>query len=154
MVTPILLLAILVVPFWIATLIFRDSVKSRFYGVLGLSLLFVVAGTVHFVKTGIMIQLLPPWVPLPFLVIYITGLLEFIVAVGLLNPRTRKAFGWIAIILFILFLPANIYGAYSRVELGGHEWGLKYLVLRIPVQIIFIFWSYWFCLRKKDERRG
>ncbi|MEE9193987.1 MAG: hypothetical protein V3U21_05570 [Thermodesulfobacteriota bacterium] len=151
MVTPILLLAVLVVPFWLATLIFRDAFKSRFYGVLGLSLLFIVAGAAHFVKTGMMTQLLPPWVPLPVFVIYVTGLIEFFVAAGLLNPGTRKDFGWIAIILFILFLPANIYGAYSRVELGGHEWGLNYLALRIPVQIIFIFWAYWFCIRKNKN---
>lgn len=149
MVTPIFLLAILVVPFWLATLIFRDSSKSRFYGVVGLSLLFIVAGAAHFVKTGMMTQLLPPWVPLPVLVIYVTGIVELIVAAGLLNSGTRKDFGWIAIILFVLFLPANIYGAYSRVELGGHEWGLKYLALRIPIQIFFIFWAYWFCVREK-----
>ena len=149
MVTPIFLLAILVVPFWIATLIFRDSLKSRFYGVLGLSLLFMFAGAAHFLKTDLMTQLLPQWVPFPVLVIYVTGIFELIVAIGLLNPGTRKDFGWIAIILFVLFLPANIYGAYSRVELGGHEWGLSYLALRIPLQIIFILWAYWFCIRTK-----
>ena len=151
MVTPIFLLTVLVVPYWLATLIFRDSFKSRFYGVLGLSLLFFVAGAAHFVKTGMLTQLLPPWVPFPVLVIYTTGIIEFIVALGLLNPGTRRDFGLIAIILFILFLPANIYGAYSRVELGGHELGLNYLVLRIPVQIIFIFWAYWFCIRNKKR---
>ncbi len=149
MVTPIILLALLVVPFWIATLIFRDSAKSRFYGVLGLSLMFLFAGVGHFINTQIMTQLLPSWVPMPMLVIYITGIIGFVVAAGLLNSGTRRDFGWIAIILFILFLPADIYGAYSRVELGGHELGLKYLVLRIPLQMIFIFWAYWFCIRKK-----
>ena len=151
MVTPIFLLAILVVPFWLATLIYRDSYKSRFYGVVGLSLLFIFAGAAHFIKTDLMTQLLPPWVPFPLLVIYVTGIFELFVAVGLLNSGTRKDFGWIAIILFILFLPANIYGAYSRVELGGHEWGLTYLALRIPIQIFFIFWAYWFCIRSKKK---
>lgn len=149
MVTPIILLAILVVPFWIATLIFRDSAKSRFYGVLGLSLLFIFAGAGHFIKTQTFTQLLPHWVPLQLLVIYVIGIIEFIVAAGLLNSGTRRDFGWIAIMLFILFLPANIYGAYSRVEFGWHELGIKYLVLRIPLQMIFIFWAYWFCIRYK-----
>ena len=149
MVTPIILLAIMVVPFWIATLIFRDSEKSRFYGVLGLSLLFIFAGAGHFIKTQTITQLLPHWVPLQLLVIYVIGIIEFIVALGLLNSGTRRDFGWIAIILFILFLPANIYGAYSRVEFGGHELGIKYLALRIPLQMIFIFWAYWFCIRYK-----
>ena len=103
MVTRILLLGVFVVPFWLATLIFRDAFKSRFYGVLGLSLLFIVAGAAHFVKTGMMTQLLPAWVPLPVFVIYVTGLIELFVAAGLLNPGTRKDFGWIAIILFLLF---------------------------------------------------
>ncbi|MGI9534459.1 MAG: DoxX family protein [Thermodesulfobacteriota bacterium] len=149
MITPIILLAILVVPFWLATIIFRDSEKSRFYGVLGLSLVFFFAGIGHFIKTHAMAQLLPPWVPLPILIIYVTGIIEFIVATGLLNPKSRKDFGWAAIVLFIVFLPANIYGAYSRVELGGHSWGLSYLLLRVPLQLIFIFWAYWFCVRHK-----
>ena len=149
MATPIILLAILVVPFWLATVIYRDSQKSRFYGVLGLSLLFLFAGVGHFINTRAMAQLLPPWIPLPVLVIFVTGIIEFIVAAGLLNPRSRKEFGWAAIILFVVFLPANIYGSYSRVELGGHEWGLSYLILRVPLQLFFVFWAYWFCIRNK-----
>ena len=147
MITPIILLAILVVPFWLATVVFRDSVKSRFYGVLGLSLLFIFAGFGHFIKTRTMAQLLPPWIPAPTLVIYITGIIEFGAAAGLLNPGSRRDFGWAAVVLFIAFLPANIYGAYSRVELGGHEWGLSYLILRVPLQLFFILWAYWFCIR-------
>ena len=150
MATPIILLAILVVPFWLATIYFRDSVKSRFYGVLGLALLFVFAGAGHFIKTQEMAQLLPPWVPLPKLVIYLTGIIEFILVIGLLNRKSRNIFGWAAIVVFIVFLPANIYGAYSKVELGGHEWGLSYLILRVPLQIFFIFWAYWFCIRNKS----
>lgn len=149
MVTPLILLAILVVPFWLATIVFRDSEKCRFYGVLGLSLLFIFAGFGHFIKTETMARLLPPWAPFPVLIVYVTGIIEFIVAAGLLNPKYRKRFGWVAIVLFIAFLPANIYGAYSRVELGGHEWGLSYLILRVPLQLVFIFWAYWFCIRSK-----
>ena len=151
MVTPIILLAILVVPFWFATVITRDSEKSRVYGVVGLSLMFVFAGFGHFIMADSMSKLLHPGIPFPILIIYFTGLLELAVAAGLLVPKYRSMFGWVAIALFILFLPANIYGAYTKAELGGHSWGLSYLLLRVPLQLVFIFWAYWFCVRKNKK---
>ena len=147
MFTPIILLTILVVPYWFASAFYRDRKKSRFAGVIGLSLVFLVAGFGHFVETQPMTQLLPSWLPYQTSIIYLIGIVEFIMVFGLLNRKTRKQFGWIAIFLFIIFLPFNVYGAYSQVEFGGHVWGLNYLFLRIPLQLIFIFWAYWFCVK-------
>lgn len=148
MLAPLILLTILVVPFWFATFIYRDFTKSRFYGVLGLSLMLLFAGVGHFIVNKQMTQLLPDFLPFKELQIYLTGILEFIVAIGLLIKDRRKFFGWVAIIMFVVFLPFNIYGAYQEVDFGGHGWGLKYLFLRVPLQLIFIVWAYLFCIKK------
>ena len=153
MLTPLILLTILIVPFWLATVIYRDFNKSRFYGVLGLSLMLLFAGVGHFIANEQMTQLLPDFLPFKELQIYLTGILEFVIAIGLLNKDKRKFFGWVAIIMFLVFLPFNIYGAYQGVGLGGHEWGLKYLFIRVPIQLVFIVWAYFFCIKKfKDTK--
>ncbi len=146
MITPVILFTVLILPFWLATVYYRDMEKSRFAGVIGLSLMFIVAGTAHFLRTDEMKKLIPSSWPHPELLIIFTGILEYIVAVGVLSKTYRKKFGWIAVSLFIIFLPFNVYGAFHSIGPGGHEWGLKYLFLRVPLQFLFIVWTWWFCI--------
>lgn len=150
MVTPIILFMVLIFPFWLATVYYRNMKDSRIGGVLGLSFMLMVAGAGHFYNTEAMTQLLPPFIPYPVLLIILTGILEFIIALGLLTRTYRKTFGWISIVLFISFFPFNVYGAYEGVEFGGHEMGVQYLFIRAPLQLLFIFWAYWFCISDWD----
>lgn len=152
MITPVILFTILVVPFWLATAYYRDMERSRFAGVIGLSLMFVVAGCGHFFMTGKMKELIPPFIPYSGLIIILTGIVELIVAAGLLLGSYRKEFGWIAIFLFVIFLPFNIYGAFHSIGPGGHEWGLNYLFLRVPLQMLFIVWTWWFCITDRKYK--
>jgi len=152
MVTPIILLTVLILPFWLATAYYRDMEKSRFAGVAGLSAMFVVAAMGHFFNTGTMMELIPPFLPFPKLAIILTGILELVVAAGLQSDKYMKKFGWFAIFLFVLFLPFNIYGASKGVDLGGHAWGLTYLFLKVPLQFIFIIWTWWFCISNRKYR--
>ncbi|MGH2645000.1 MAG: hypothetical protein ACRDE2_13690, partial [Chitinophagaceae bacterium] len=53
--------------------------------------------------------------------------------------------GWLLILFFILILPANISAAtrhidYQKPIAEGN--GLAYLWFRIPLQILFIVWTY------------
>ena len=54
------------------------------------------------------------------------------------------------IVFFILILPVNINAALRHIdyEKGTYEGpGTKYLWFRIPLQVLFILWVYWFALR-------
>lgn len=152
MITPVILFTILIVPFWLATAYYRDMERSRFAGVIGLSLMFIVAASGHFLMTAKMKELIPPFIPYPGLIIILTGIVELIVAAGLLSDSYRKEFGFIAIFLFIIFLPFNIYGAFHSIGPGGHEWGLGYLFLRVPLQMLFIVWTWWFCITDRKYK--
>jgi uncharacterized membrane protein len=44
----------------------------------------------------------------------------------------------------LAILPANVIGAFQRVELGGMENGPDYLYFRVPLQFLFIGWVYYF----------
>jgi uncharacterized membrane protein len=39
------------------------------------------------------------------------------------------------------FLPVNVYSAIQRVPFGGHEVGPAYLLIRVPFQLLLIWWA-------------
>ena len=100
--------------------------------------------------TESMIEMLAPWVPYRAMVIYTTGVLEWILAISLLIPKVWLIAGWACIACLILFLPANLYAAFSSVGTGGQVWGSIYLFIRISLQLILIGWAYWFVVRKRE----
>lgn len=89
-----------------------------------------------------MAEMLPPSVPYRIEIIYITGILEFLGAVGVWIPPLTKLTGFLLIVMLIGLVPANIYSALNRVEFGGHSAGPVYLLIRIPFQLFAIWWTY------------
>jgi uncharacterized membrane protein len=67
---------------------------------------------------------------------------------GLLVPWLSRLTGICLVIFLILVLPANFYAAMQRVGIGGHSAGPTYLLLRVPLQLILIGWTYWFAVRQ------
>ena len=94
-----------------------------------------------------MVQMLPPFVPARVPLIYATGLLEWAIALGFFVPRFRTTAGIAAAAVLIAFFPANIYAAFARVPMGGHEWGPVYLLIRAPLQLAILIWIYHFVIR-------
>jgi uncharacterized membrane protein len=150
MTTPIIMLVLLVTPYLLvrgfSAVTGRDC-DTRSVAAAGLAALFIFTGIGHFVQTEIMSQMLPPWVPGRVALVYLTGVLEFAIAVGFLLPGLRRFTGWVAAVVLVVFSPANIYAAIYQVPMGGHAWGPAYLLIRAPLQAIILFWVYWFTIR-------
>ena len=99
----------------------------------------------HFAFTKGMTMMIPPIIPLKTEIIYLTGLLEILLGICLLIPKLSIYSGWVLIAFFILLLPANIYSAIKHIDYqkGNFEGnGLNYLWFRIPLQVLFIVWTY------------
>lgn len=94
-------------------------------------------------------------VPYRIEIIYLTGMLELLGAIGVWIPCLMKLAGFCLILMLICVLPANIYSAINRVDFGGHGGGLAYLLIRVPFQFFVIWWIYfateqeWFTQRTK-----
>ncbi len=129
----------------------RREFDVRGAAVIGLGVLFIFTGIGHFIKTEPMAQMLPPWVPERVLHVYLTGVLEFAIAVGFLVPKSRRVTGWVAAVVLVLFFPANIYAAINHIPMGGHAWGPVYLLIRASLQGIILFWVYWFAIRQPNK---
>jgi uncharacterized membrane protein len=136
--------------------LFFSLLLYRFLGVLGLSLfatwigaarfalatMFVFTGVAHFGRERRdLIAMVPPALPHPDWIVNLTGLLEFAGAIGLLLPSTRLWAAWGLILLLIAMFPANISAARRGVGIRGRPH--TPLRLRVPMQILFIAWSWW-----------
>jgi uncharacterized membrane protein len=151
MTTPIVMLVLMTGPYLLVRLL--SVVAGRDYDVqraaaIGLALLFMFTSSGHFTDAESMAQMLPPWIPQRVLLVYLTGVLEFAIAVGFLVRQWRRATGWVTAAVLVLFFPLNIYAAINHVPLGGHAWGPVYLLVRAPLQAIILLWIYWFTIRR------
>jgi uncharacterized membrane protein len=99
----------------------------------------------HFVKTEGMVEMLPPWVPFRLALVYLTGLIELFIGIALFIPRYQPLAAKLAIVVLVIFFPANIYAALNGIGLGGHQWGAVYLLIRGPLQVMLIAWAYFLC---------
>jgi len=116
-------------------------------GLIAMSALLVFTGIGHFVYTPGMVMMLPPLIPFKYLVIIATGAFEILAGITLLIPRLQKLTSVCLIIFFVLIFPANIYAALHKVNLQTATLdgqGPGFLWLRIPLQIIFIGWTWYF----------
>ncbi|KIC92672.1 membrane protein [Flavihumibacter solisilvae] len=119
--------------------------KFAFSGRVAMAAMLVTTGLAHFAFAKGMAMMLPDFIPFRMMVVYITGILELLAAVGLLLPRYVKLTGRLLIIFFVLLLPANIYAAINHVNLQTATYdgdGPGYLWFRIPLQAFFIGWVY------------
>jgi len=93
--------------------------------------------------------MLPAIIPYKKVVVFSTGIIEIAAAIGLLIPQLKQVTAWLLIIFFILILPANISAALRRIDYqkGTPEGpGTSYLWFRIPLQLFFIAWVYFFLI--------
>ncbi len=104
--------------------------------------LFVTAGVLHFVRPTFFSRIVPPALPYPLALVYISGVAEILGGVGVLVPSVRLWAGYGLIALLIAVLPANVYMAWAadRVGMGiAPVW----LWLRVPLQFVLIALVWW-----------
>lgn len=112
---------------------------------IAMAIMLVFTAIGHFVFTKGMSMMIPKFIPFKESFVYLTGVFEVLIGIGLLIPRFKYLSGWALIIFLLLMLPANIYASihnvnYQRGTFDGN--GLVYLWFRIPLQIFFIVWTY------------
>ncbi len=126
----------------------KEKLSLSLMGRISLSIMLIATGIAHFTHTEQMIQMMPEIVFYKKEVVYFTGILELMASAGLLIPKLTKLASILLILFFIAVLPANIVGSMKQVSLGGMEKGVSYLYFRIPLQMLFILWAYYFGIRK------
>ena len=113
-----------------------------------MAVLYVIAGAMHFLVPEVYVQIVPPVLPGPLTLVYLSGIAEIALGLGLLHPRTRRLAAWGIVGLLIAIFPANVYMATSGVVIEGTpgggdpseivRWG------RLPLQVILVAWAWWY----------
>ena len=103
----------------------------------------VIVGVVHFASPSGFVKIVPPFLPAPLLLVYVSGLAEIAGGIGVLSRRFHRlaAIGLIA--LFIAVFPANINMAVNDIRPAGSLIPEALLWLRLPLQGLFIAIAWW-----------
>lgn len=109
--------------------------------VYGMSAILVIAGIAHFIFPNIFLPAMPPYIPMHLPIIYLTGGIEIILAIGILNEKYRKTSALILMGYLIAILPAHIHVSINGIEMFGIT--NKFLLwTRTVLQSVFIYWAY------------
>jgi uncharacterized membrane protein len=72
---------------------------------------FIVAGITHFTNEAFFTSIVPPYLPWPVALVYVSGVAEIILGGLVLMPRLSALAAWGMIALLIAVFPANIHMA-------------------------------------------
>jgi uncharacterized membrane protein len=121
---------------------------TRAYTRYVLSALFMAAGVLHFVAPAFYVAIVPPYLPWPRALVYVSGGGEVAGGVGLLlEPPMRQwaSLGLMALLLAVF--PANVHMTHEAVATRG--WGAPYTLgtlARLPFQFVLlgiVWWAGW-----------
>ena len=129
---------------------FIGTYEINVAGRIAMSIMLLFTAIGHFSYTKGMAMMLPKFISFKTPIIYLTGIIEIVAAIGLQISDLERITAWLLVVFFITILPANIYAAVAHVDYQKatfHGKGLSYLWFRIPLQIFFILWTYAFCIR-------
>jgi uncharacterized membrane protein len=119
------------------------------------ALFFVAAGVFHFVDPAFFVRIVPPQLPAPWALVYVSGVFEVLGGVGLLVPATRRFAAYGLIALLVAVFPANVYMA---VEADRFATELAVspaaLYVRLPLQAVFIAWVWWISVPRPSDAEG
>ncbi|MEZ4265538.1 MAG: DoxX family membrane protein [Myxococcota bacterium] len=119
----------------------KERVRTALRWVLTVAMIAIGVG--HFVDPAPFVTIVPPFLPAPLALVYISGVFEILGGLGLILPATRRAAGFGLVALFIAVFPANIYMAVADVPMNGQHLHPVALWGRLPLQFLLMAWALW-----------
>jgi uncharacterized membrane protein len=116
-----------------------------------LSFALIIIGILHFIKPEPFVKIVPPQLPYPLELVYISGFFEILGGIGLLIPSVSVAAAWGIIALFIAVFPANINQAINSISIEGIPNNPWLYWLRLPFQAVLIAWAWWYTKSLKSS---
>ena len=120
------------------------DISFKFITIVLMSLFYINVGIQHFVDPNWFVQIMPPYLPLHYEAVYLSGFFEILFGLMLLYNKTRYIAAWGLILLLIAVYPANIYLAFNKIPqeaIGISAFAASWV--RLPIQFIFLGLAYW-----------
>jgi uncharacterized membrane protein len=113
-----------------------------------MGMLYVAAGVNHFLMPRLYVSIMPPYVPHPLGMVWLSGVAEIVGGAGVLAPdgtvlrHSRSVACWGLIVLLIAVFPANVQMAmHPALFTAIPRWVLW---ARLPLQLPLICWAWWY----------
>lgn len=107
--------------------------------------LYVTAGGMHFYRPDFYMPMMPPYIPWHAAMVFLSGVAEVGLGLGILFPTTRRFSAYGLIALLIAVFPANIHIALHNIPVFGASEGPGLLGwIRLPFQGVLIAWAWWY----------
>ena len=109
-----------------------------------LAIFFLIAGILHFVLDDAFARIVPPLLPFPVAIVWLTGLMELGFAAALIAKWKLPMTGLLLSVYLLAVLPANIYMALEGIPLGDTVMSPGALWVRVALQfplIGLVLWS-------------
>ncbi len=104
-----------------------------------LAAVFAGAGLLHFLKPGTYLRIMPPALPAPLALVYVSGFFEIAGGLGLLFGPTRWWAALGLVLLLVAVFPANVYMAQISGQLRIAPWVAWG---RLPLQALLMWWAW------------
>ena len=111
--------------------------------VYSLAILYAVVGVKHFTDLDFFLVIVPPSIPFPELMVYVSGFFEITFGLMLIPLKTRKYGALGLFILLIAVFPANIYFYNSEIAQSTYGISKQAALVRLPFQIPLLLMAYW-----------
>jgi uncharacterized membrane protein len=108
-------------------------------GKFAFAFIFLFAGTMHFVQTDFFLKIMPPYLPWHREIVYISGIIEILLGIGLLIPSLSTRAAWGIIALLIAVFPANIHVFMNQQIIQAPP---AAHILRLVLQGVLIAWAW------------
>ena len=103
--------------------------------------MYILAGIMHFVKPKAYLRIMPRYLPNHKPLVFLSGLAEIALGIGIMFPETKDVALWGIIIMLTLFFLVHFYMLSSdKAGMGLPKWVLWG---RIMLQFVLIWWA-WF----------
>ncbi len=122
---------------------------TRGRGLLGA--VFLLAGSLHFIRPQMYEAIMPDWIPAHTELVYASGVAELAGGAAVLIDRTARPGGWWLIATLLAIFPANVDMALNPERYPHVPESL--LWLRLPLQGLLIVWVHRVAVGRPDSAR-
>jgi uncharacterized membrane protein len=119
---------------------------------LAVAIMFVQTGIMHLLNPEAFTYMIEGLILYPYLMVYLSGVAEIILGLGVLFPKTRQLSAWLLILMLLAIFPANINVAVNDLPSpGGLPSSGLYRWSRLVFQPVYIYWVYKFIISKNKN---
>jgi len=99
---------------------------------------FILIGIEHFREPQKFVDIVPKYMPFALFLVYLTGVMEILIGLGIIYPDTRELTGRLTVFFLIAIYPANFNMWINDVPFNGTRLTTQGHLVRFSVQILLI----------------